>query len=241
MLSGQACSSDTPRGAWLSSVLPTGPREWPRGGARGRGASGDPQPPAAPGAHREQSSAAGQGQAPIPAPIPAPVPAPLPTSSFLGCQALPGSAGIWIFSPGSYNSPVQLRGSRTGIGVNGSWVTFWMCPRKFSGLEEGGAVGIWAEIAEFGLCGKAAWKSCSGTIPPWAPRGELGSLPGTAPLQGSAACPFLGIKPHLSLTFCLPPKFGCCWHSQALPAVLRGALGWLSLAQGRPCRGFVPL
>lgn len=75
MLSAQTWSSATPKGAWSRFVLPTGPWEWPQGGA-----SRDPQPPAAPGAHREESSSAGQGQAPIPAPIPASIPAPIPAS-----------------------------------------------------------------------------------------------------------------------------------------------------------------
>lgn len=194
--SAQPWSSDTPRGACLSFVLPAGSQEWHWGRERGHG---DPQPPAAPGAHREESNGAGQGQASIPAPIPTLI----PTSSFLGCQMLPGSTGIWFLSPVSFNSPAQLcvsHKSIAGIGMNWVWVTFWMCPGKFSGLGEGRAVGIWAEKAKFGLSGEAAWKSCSGMIPPWVPRGA-GIIPWHCPFPGLSCQPCPGYKtppePHI--------------------------------------------
>lgn len=153
---------------------------------------GDPEPAGTPN-HQQRlehivSRAALQDK--VRGSIPAPIPAPLPTTPFLGCQTLPGSTGIWIFSPVSFNSPAQLRVSRqgsAGTGVNWIWVTFWMRPGKFSWWGEGRAEEIWAKIAEFGLCGKAAWKSCSGMIPPWASLGSRRSRDGSLALPLSRA------------------------------------------------------
>lgn len=75
---------------------------------------GDPEPAGTPN-HQQRlehivSRAALQDK--VRGSIPAPIPAPLPTSPSLGCQTLPGSTGIWIFSPVSFNSSAPCVPSR---------------------------------------------------------------------------------------------------------------------------------
>lgn len=67
----------------------------------------------------------------------------------------PLELGVLVWFPLITQFPVSPEGI-AGTGMSWIWVTFQMCPGKFSGLREGRAVGVWAEIVEFGLCGKAA-------------------------------------------------------------------------------------
>lgn len=250
MLSAQTWSSATPKGAWSRFVLPTGPWEWPQGGA-----SRDPQPPAALGAHREESSSAGQGQAPIPAPIPASVPAPIPASIPAPIPAsiaapVPASipAPIPAPVPPSWAARHSLAPLEFGFSVQFPLIAQLssVCPIKAlldlgDILDVPGSFQGWGreELWEFGLklldLGSGGKQLRKGNDPSFGFQEELGSFP--APLQPFAGCktpaelhilPF----PHIWVLFALPgPSCRICiW--------LLLCLGWLSLAQGGSC---VPL